>query len=200
MKSVANTTSRFSSFVGKAVKSGTKVSGSTVPQLILQSTKDKFKINEKAAALMGVDAGSYLVLLDVNRGSVDTTDHNQRYFVTKGYKTSTGDQAGAKLGKKLDFSYSGIWAAILIDEPETTEAKADDLKALGKGDFSEKSQNFISNKKVIMSVKPFEVEDADGNVITEHEIAPGIVQKVYVLTDLEFVDHDAKAELTEDTE
>lgn len=190
MKSVTNT-SRFSSFVGKAVKSGTKVSGSTNPQLILQSTKDKFKLNEKAAALMGIDAGSYVVLLDVNRGAVETEKNSDRYFITKGYTSSTGGQAGAKIGKKLDFSYSGIWAAILMNKPEVTECKTDDLLALGLGTISDKSENFISNKKVIMDVRPFEVEGEDG-IVTEFEVAPGVTQKIYILTNLNFVDHDIK--------
>lgn len=189
MKSVANT-SRFSSFVGKAVKSGTKVSGSTNPQLILQSTKDKFKLNEKAAALMGIDAGSYVVLLDVNRGAVETTSNADRYFITKGY-TSSNAQAGAKIGKKLDFSYSGIWAAMLMNKPEVTECKTDDLLALGLGTISDKSENFISNKKVVMDVRPFEVEGEDG-VVNEFEVAPGVTQKIYILTNLNFVDHDIK--------
>jgi hypothetical protein len=133
----------------------------------------------------------------MNRGEVTTTENGQRYFITKGYKTATSQQ-GAKIGKKLDFSYSGIWSAILMNNPEVTEAKMDDLIAAGKGIISDKSQNFISNKKVNMDVKPFEVEDEDGNVTTEFEVASGVFQKIFVLTNLNFIDHDINVDEEQD--
>jgi hypothetical protein len=189
MQEVNSPVSRFSSFLGKTVKSGTKVSGSTTPQLILQSTKDKYKLNEKAAAMIGVAAGSYVVLIDMNRDGITDGDNNQRYFITKGFMENKS-QAGAKLGKKLDFSYSGIWSGMLMDKGDVTECKMEDLLAADKVVVIEKSGNYISKQKLIMDVKPFVIEKEDGTNQEEFEVATGIFQKIYILTNLTFVNHN----------
>ena len=95
-----NQLSRFSSsFVGKTVASGSKVQGSAFPTLTAASTKDKFVLNNKALALMGLSEGSNVVMIDLNRGEVVTEDSNARWYITAGWDKGKGNYEGAKLGK-----------------------------------------------------------------------------------------------------
>lgn len=189
-------TSRFTSFVGKTVKSGSKVTGAVGCRMVVQSTKDKFLLSKAAAALLGVTTGSTIVLLDKNLGGVATEDNNDRYFITKGYENAKGVMQGAKLGAHLDFSYSSIWGAIINNDPAVTEIKPEDLIKSGKAVKLAKSGNVISLKKVEMDVKPYAEEDGD-ETVTEFEIEPGVIQPIFLLTNLNFIDHDTKADVEE---
>lgn len=179
-------TSRFSSFVGKTVQSGSKPSGSIFPQLTLMSTKDKFQLNKKARALLGVDEGSYVVLIDINLGEVMTTDTNKRWHITKGYVDEKGNDKGAKLGKNGAFSYAGIYAAININEPEITEGTDLDLVEKAKGRIYETKgdkEAFVAVNKITYTLERVTVPGEDeGTVIDTFEVAKGVVQPVFVLT------------------
>lgn len=188
-------TARFSnSFLGKVVASGSKVSGSAFPTLTVTSTKDKFVLNSKALALMGLTEGSYVVMIDLNRGEAVENDHNKRYFLTQGWDKGKGQFEGAKIGKGGGYSYAGIYSAILMDKPEISEATVKDLVDAGKGILrpsptDEKKEAFIGLQKVLFKVE--RLSDDDGN--TDFQVAEGIYQKVYALTEMSVVAHDPKS-------
>lgn len=188
-------TSRFSSFIGKAVMSGSKPSGSAFPEIVATSTKDKFSLNKKAMALMGLSEGSYVVLIDVNRGKVTTEDHNARYFITPGWKNKDNQYCGAKISKQGVFSYAGIYSAIQMDDPQIDEATVKDMVDNGKGILREtkgKNESFIATQKVSFKVEELTEKDEEGNDITEFEVAAGVFQKVYALTAYTIIPHDPK--------
>ena len=195
--------SRFSSnFVGKTVASGSKVGGSAYPQLIVTSTKDKFVLNGKALSLMKLAEGLNVVMIDVNRGEVTTQDSNARWFLTAGWDKGKGNFEGAKIGKNGSFSYAGIYSAMQMNKPDIAEAKPTDMVAAGLGIFRDeaKKEGFIATQKVNFKVERLAEEDADGNLITDFEVAPGIKQPVYCLTELEVVAHTPRSAEEEEAE
>lgn len=198
--------SRFSnSFIGKVVASGSKVQGSAYPTLTVASTKDKFVLNQKALALMGLDEGAYVVMIDSNRGSVTTGDPNARWYLTAGWDKGKGNFEGAKIGKGGSFSYSGVYSAIQMNDPNIAEASIKDMAAAGKGILREaeadedgkKKLTFIATQKVTFNVKRL-VEGEEGEEITEFDVATGIKQAVYCLTEMEVVAHTPRTEGDDD--
>jgi len=195
--------SRFStSFVGKAVQSGSKVQGSAYPTLTVTSTKDKFVLNNKAQALLGLSEGSNIVMIDLNRGSVVTEDSNARWYLTGGWDKGKGQTEGAKLGKGGSFSYAGIYSAIQMNKPDISEASVKDMVAAGKGitrvtgTKEDPKEAFIALQKVTFKVEklvqPNEVEGEPD--LTEFEVSKGIFQPVYALTEMDVVAHTPRAE------
>ena len=196
-------TSRFStSFIGKTVQSGSKVQGSAFPTLTITSTKDKFVLNTKALSLLGLTEGMYVVMIDVNRGEVTTTDPNQRWYLTPGYDKGKGQMEGAKIGKGGSFSYAGIYSAIQMNKPEISEASVKDMVEAGigitrtTGTPQDPKEAFIATQKVSFKVvrlsAPSEVEGEPD--ITEFPVANGILQPVYALIDMDVTEHTPRAE------
>ena len=188
--------SRFSSsFIGKTVASGSKVQGSAFPTLTAVSTKDKFVLNSKALALMGLAEGSNVVMIDLNRGEVVTENPNERWYLTAGWDKGKGQTEGAKLGKGGAFSYSGIYSAIHMNQPDISEATVKDLVAAGKGILrttASDKEAFIATQKISFKVEKL-VQKGEGDVdVQEFEVAPGIYQKVYALTEYEVTAHDPR--------
>lgn len=199
--------SRFSSsiFLGKTVASGSKIQGSAFPTLIITSTKDKFVLNTKAQALLGVGEGDYVVLIDVNRGEVTTEDPNARWYITKGWDKGKGQMEGAKLGKGGGFSYSGVYSAIQMNEPNISEATVKDMCDAGKGITRETNSGkeaFIATQKVSFKVERLVVagENEGDAEISEFEVATGVTQKVYALTEMDVTDHDPRTFSNDDDE
>lgn len=195
-----NTTSRFQSFVGKTVKSGVKSTGSMYPTLVATSTKDKFKLDRKAMAALGVDVEGYVNLIDVNLGGVETEDCNQRWFITAGYKGSDGQYKGAKIGNGGTFSYAGTYAAMLINDPAVTEATERDLVEAGKGRIyatKGEKQAFVATNKVAFRLERYTVTDENGEVQDMFEVAPGVIQPVFSLTHRTEIEHESEAGLDE---
>lgn len=185
--------SRFS-FVGKTIVSGAKVSTSMYPQLTAVSTKDKFVLNDKACALMGVAPGAYVVLMDANKGGiVNTEDPNARFYITKGWKVNDSSWVGAKIGKGNGFSYTGVYAAMMLQKPEVDSCKIDDLVDAGKGVFvvsDNGNENFIAKQKVIYHLE--KLKDEDGNEL--HEVATDRFQEVWKLTNVTIEAHEPKTD------
>ena len=187
--------SRFSGFASKVVPSGSKVQGSAFPTLTATSTKDKFNLNQKALALMGLTEGDNIAMLDVNRGEVTTEDSNSRWYITAGWDKGKGQMEGAKIGKGGSFSYSGIYSAIQMNKPDIAEATVRDLVGAGKGIIRQTesgADSFIATQKVQFKVEKLAEEDADGNLVTDFEVAKGVFQKVYALTEMEVIPHTPK--------
>lgn len=191
-------TSRFSSsFIGKTVQSGSKVQGSAYPTLTVTSTKDKFVLNSKALALMGIGEGGYVVMIDRNRGEVATTNPNERWYLTAGWNKGKGQMEGAKIGKGGGFSYAGIYSAMQMNEPEISEASVKDMVAAGKGILRTTASDkdaFIATHKVTFKVEKLVEQGENGEPdITEFPVAEGISQKVYCLTEMDVTDHDPRS-------
>jgi hypothetical protein len=190
--------SRFSgSFVGKTVQSGSKVQGSAFPTLVVTSTKDKFVLNTKALALMGIGEGQYVVMIDVNRGEVTQEDPNARFYLTKGWDKGKGAFEGAKIGKGGGYSYSGVYSAIQMGKPDISEASVKDMVAAGKGVTRETKSGkdaFIATQKVAFKVeKLVQAGEKDGDPDqTEFEVSDGLFQKVYALTEMDIIAHDPR--------
>lgn len=188
--------SRFSgSFVGKTVASGSKVQGSAYPTLVVTSTKDKFVLNGKALALMQLAEGMNVVMIDVNRGEVTTEDSNQRWYLTAGWDKGKGQIEGAKIGKGGGFSYSGIYSAIQMNQPDISEASVKDMVSAGKGITRETESGkeaFIATQKVEFKVEKLVQKGPNDEDLTEFEVAPGVFQKVYALTEMAIVDHNPR--------
>jgi hypothetical protein len=190
------------SFKNSVVKSGSKVSGFANPTFSVDTTKDKFTLDSKAMAMMSLVEGSKVVLIDQN-----TDDVNNRFFITPGFKVGN-EICGAKLGKNSSFSYSKVWSAMLIGKQGVTEAKPTDLVKLGLAELREGSKivdvkdedgNVTGQKEVstttYIALKKmfFEVEQVIGeNGETEFEVADGISQPVYRLTNVISKKHDPK--------
>lgn len=196
-------TSRFQSFVGKSVQSGAKSSGSMFPTLLATSTKDKFQLDRKARALIQVDEGGYVSLIDVNIGAVQTEDCNQRWFITKGWKGSDGQFKGAKLGKGGTFSYAGIYAAMQINDPTITEGSDRDLVELGKGRLYEtkgQQEAFVATNKVSFRVERYVIKDEEGNITQdEFEVADGVMQPVFALVNRTEIVHESEVGLSNES-
>ncbi|MCK9429968.1 MAG: hypothetical protein M0R17_08180 [Candidatus Omnitrophica bacterium] len=199
--------SRFSnSFVGKTVASGSKVQGSAYPTLTATSTKDKFVLNGKALALMGLSEGSNVVMIDMNRGEQVVDDSNARWYLTQGWDKGKGQTEGAKIGRNGSFSYAGIYSAIMMNNPAISEASIKDMVAAGKGITRQTGtadapkEAFIATQKVTFKVErliqPNEVEGEPD--LTEFEVAKGIFQPVFALTEMDIVAHTPRAEGEED--
>lgn len=188
-------TSRFSSFVGKNVISGMKSSSSS-PIITASSTKDKFVLNPKAMAFMGVSPESYVVMIDRNKGEVVTQDSNARWLITPGWERNKGYYEGAKIGKGGTFSYAGIYSAIQLNDPAITEGSAKDLVEADKAIFRETgkgNQACIAKQKVAFKLERLaEKDEESGEVQETFEVAPGIFQAVYCMTDLEVIPHDPR--------
>jgi hypothetical protein len=163
------------------IPSGKKISGSSRPEIIASSTKDKFVINSRAAALMGLEEGDRVVMSDLS-GKPGVESQEQRFYITKGFEYG-GKPAGAKLGKAFVFSYSGPYGAIMADDVEVKECNTADLVRMGKGIIKEESGNFVALQKVHMEVVLV------GEASPMKDVPP---QPIYALTNFEIVEHDPK--------
>lgn len=200
--------SRFStSFVGKTIQSGSKMTGSAYPSLTVASTKDKFVLNQKAMALMGIGEGDNVVMIDLNKGNVITENSNERWYITKGWDKGKGNVEGAKIGKNGSFSYAGIYSAMQMNKPDISEANIKDMVAAGvgitratKGD----KEAFIATQKINFKVSPFaQPSTIEGEPdITSFEVAKDVHQPVFALTEMEVIEHTPRevGEESEDSE
>lgn len=201
-----NTISRFSSsFVGKAVASGSKVSGSAFPTLTVASTKDKFVLNPKALALLGLSEGSNVVMIDLNKGNVVTEDANTRWYLTAGWDKGKGNTEGAKIGKGGSFSYSGVYSAIQMNKPELSEASVKDMVAAGIGitrTTGNDKEAFIALQKVTFKVEKLVQPSATAGEPdqTEFEVSKDVFQPVYALTEMEVTAHTPRKDGEEEPE
>lgn len=178
------------SFLGK-VQSTTKLVESSTPQLILASTKDKFICNRALLGLMGVGAGDRLALLDRNIPTPGADNEKFEAFEERFLLTvNTGDPVRkGQLSKRGEFSYSVVWAAMLVNDPNKTEIKAEELIDMGLAETNGKS--IIGKQKIIMDVERLVIEDEDGEQIDLFPVIAGAdPQPVYVFTKVKTVAHD----------
>lgn len=177
------------SFLGK-VQSTTKLVESSTPQLTLASTKDKFICNRALMGLLGVGPKDRLALLDRNIPTpgqenelYDTIE--ERFLLT--VNTSDPVRKG-QLSKRGEFSYSVVWAAMLVNEPTKIEIKADELIDMGLAETN--GRTIIGKQKLVMDVERLVIEDEDGEEIDLFPVIAGAdPQPVYVFTKVRTLDH-----------
>jgi len=194
-----------SMFLGKGIPSGKRiVESSNTAEVMLTSTKDKFKFNDKACAILGIAAGSLIYMFDQNIGEVVTESMNDRFFITKGWETEKGRRVGATLGKDKGCSYSGIYSGIMMGRPDVTEASVEELVKAGKALITLPTEDgkggggFIAVNKVIFEVQKVTATLEDGTVISEFEVDPGRFQAVYALTNMRLEKHETSMATTTD--
>lgn len=187
------------SFAKNVVIPGSKVSGFAVPTFSVDTTKDKFTLDSKAMSLLTLVEGSKVVIIDMNKEDIDN-----RFYLTAGY--NVGDEViGAKVGANNSFSYSKVWSAMLVGKKDVTECKPIELVKMGlaelrQGEKDEKDADgnptgrklpttaYIATKKMYFEVKQLIGENGE----TEFEVADGVSQPVYQLTNMIDKSHTPK--------
>lgn len=166
--------SRFS-FSGAFSPSGVKNNTSARPELIALSSKDKFNLNGKAMGNIAVVPGDKIAIFDMRRKN--KVDIQERFFITKGFTVEGEELKGlVTIGKGGNFSHSGIYGAIMSMDSDVVACSVQDLVRWDRGFINDKGR-FVANQKIHMEVKS----------IGDHEVAPGIVQEVFALTNFEVI-------------
>jgi len=176
-------------FVGKVVPSGSKVSGSNRPEIVLVSTYNKFVINAAGKQIMGLSDGDHIALIDMTQ---EATSMEDRFFVTKGYDTGRIDEAGnaviegGKVSSNGGFNYSKSWGVILSGDHTALQLSEADLvrEQLVSKVGDEKP---VALKKIHMKLEP--VADGEAVPVAQDKDGEYIVQKVWQLTEFEEVAH-----------
>lgn len=186
---------RFSStFLGKIAPAGRKVQGSSRPEIRATSTKDKFVLNEKARLLMGVEVGSRVIMIDQNLklGAGERLEQNERFFICP---APEGFDEAALIGDTKAFSYSGVWSAMIMNDPEITEASVDDLVRADVGILrGAKMKNYVGTKIAAGEVIRYTEEDEEGKTVDLFELIEGYpAVPVFRITNIEFKNHDPKS-------
>lgn len=194
-------TPRFTfAFMNKVAPVGRKVQSSSRPELVATSTKDKFTINEKARLLLNLSDTDKIFMVDQNlyipAGTGDRLAQDKRFYIgvaPEGFKNA------AVVGDTNAFSYSGIWSAMLMNDPEVTEASTADMVRNGLGILRGKAgKNYVGTKKVVWEVVPFVQENSDGTTTELFPLTPEMEEagegvKIYSLINPEFADHTPKS-------
>lgn len=187
-------------FMNKVAPVGRKVQSSSRSELEATSTKDKFNINEKARLLMGLNDDSKVFMVDQNlhipAGSGQRLAQDKRFYVgvaPEGYKNA------AVVGSTNAFSYSGVWSAMLMNDPEVTEASTGDLVRAGLGILRGKEgKNYVGTKKVVWEVVPYTETGENGETISLFPLTAEMAEAgegvaIYSLINPEFEDHTPKS-------
>lgn len=194
---------RFSmAFLGKIAPAGRKVQGSSRPELTATSTKDKFTLNSKACILMDVKPGSRIIMLDQNLGE-NKVAQDERFLLAVLPEEYKDLVLNATVGKTNAFSYSGVWSAMIMNNPELTEASVPDLVRAGMGILRGKNKkNYVGTKNVVGELSQLILQDEDGNDVTRFQLpVDGLPPlALYKVINLEVRDHEPKSEgSTEET-
>jgi len=176
------------SFIGGFVKSGTKNVSEAAPQLILTSTYNQFKLNNKAMALLDVVIGERVALFDMK--DVASTDQNDRYYMCKaGFTNEDGVEQGALIGANNSFRYSSIYPTMLLDNHDVKFTAPSDLvdsglmvEKLGKNDVP----SYIATK-----IGTFTLEATNGG--KPSIVADGVERVVFAVTNLKLKDHTPRS-------
>lgn len=188
---------RFSNaFMNNIATPGRKVQGSIKPQITATSTKDKFTFNEKACIALGVKEGSRIIIIDQNLRISDPDSklaQDERFFVAVAPEDYS--QPAAIVGKQKAFSYSGVWSAMIMNNPQLTEASVQDLISAGLGILrGEEGKNYVGLKKVTADLVLYKEADEDGNEVTKFQLEEdGTPVEIYALKNLRISDHNPKS-------
>lgn len=187
-------------FIGAVVTPGQKVFASSRPELIANSTKDKFNINPKAAEMFGIKQGDTITFIDMAKianAQNATIGENERFYMAVNAKDAkTGELTGATIGKNKVFSYSGVWSAMHINKQDTLSARPEDMirmeLAISRG---EDKAGCIATQKVAYEIVPHLNEDGENKHVIEED---GEEVALYLLTNRTVTAHDPKIAEEED--
>lgn len=168
-------------FKNAMVKSGSKSVDESYAQLQLTSTFNVFKLNQTALRMMGIAEGDKVIMFDMGESA---QDENSRFFITAGYTNEDGVEQGAKITGGRSFSYNVIYGAILMNDGKTTSIHPDSMidKGLLYPKSEGKNSQYVAKKTASAKLVPF----MDGEAV---QIADGVSQPVYALTDIRFEEH-----------
>jgi hypothetical protein len=170
-------------FKNAVVKSGSKLVDESKAILSLASTYNSFGLNKKAMALLGVGVGEKVVLFDVKD---EATDQNSRFFICKGFEVN-GKEMGATITKGQSFSYSIVYGAMLAQD--ANEIALTPQQLIDRGLLYEKDSASTSQ---YVSTKTAECELVAVNDGQPVEVADGVEEVVYMITNFNFSDHTKK--------
>ena len=179
------------------VKSGKKVTSEASAQLAISPTYNGFKLNNKAAVMLGVENGGRVVMLDMYDADDPCTQEDRFYICAgNGWLTDTKDkdgnfiEQGAKVTDRT-FHYSQIWGSILGEDANAQAISFDDLvennKAIYTGaDGKGKTALFTG----IAELTP--VQEGE-----EIEVDTDVYRKLYKLTNIKFKSHNPRVKSVE---
>lgn len=187
------------SFVGKVQKSA-KLVESSVPQLTISPTKDKFSLNNAAMSLMGLTPEeSRVMIIDMNLpvpGEPLDVNSLATAFEDRFFVAANLDEHPVKKGlvdSKGNFTYAVAWGAMMLNQPQITTIKHEELESRGLVTRT-KSGSFVSNKKIICDIERLEVEGEDGEVQNMFQLSEiSDPQPVFKFTNVRELDHVLKA-------
>ncbi len=171
------------------VKSGKKVTSEASAQLAISPTYNGFKLNNKAAVMLGVENGGRVVMLDMYDAE-DPCAQEDRFYICAGdgWMTDTIDkdgnpiEQGAKVADRT-FHYSQIWGSIVGEDANAQSISFDDLvednKAVYSGVDGKGKTALLTG---IAELTP--VQDGE-----EIEVDTDVYRKLYKVTDVKFKAH-----------
>ena len=139
-------------FKSAFVPSGKKVTNESAPLLTLTSLYNGFKLNNKAAKLLGVSKGDRVVMFDMIDPN-DPCEQEERYFIAAGFERY-GEEQGAILGATRAFNYSSIYGTILAGEVGLESITREALTE--KGLLENTGYTDVSTKTITMELVPFQ--------------------------------------------
>lgn len=170
---------------------GTKASTSSRPELVVTPTFNKLDLNPLASQKLGLEAGNYVTILVNN----NATTVDEMYFITEGLGgegqsklASVGNKPGT--GRKLTFSYSGVYSKMLQGKVDAIEMSSEGLSELN---LMEKRVTATDNV-AYSATKKVHFEVGDG---VEVEI-DGEERVIYPLTNSKYVDYNPRTAGAED--
>lgn len=165
------------------VKSGTKATNESAPQVTIASTYNTFKLNNLAMKSLGLAAGDTVVMFD-NFDPNDITTQDDRYLIAKGNFDVDDLAQGAKLSPYKSFNYSHIYNTILLGEAGVESVST--VEMINKGIIVDTGSSKVSTKVGTAELVPYQDEEV--------EIAEGVMRKVYRLVNFKFRAHDIELE------
>lgn len=164
------------------VKSGKKSQEESYPQLVLTSTYNSFRLNNKALRALEVSKGDRVVMYDMGTAAPDA---DSRFFISAGFENSKGDTTGAKItGVSNGFNYSGVYGAMLVNDDETMDITPAGLiaKDLLYDKDEDSNGQYVARRVATAELVPYnggEPVEVDDNVFV----------KLFAVTNIEFTEH-----------
>lgn len=185
------------SFKDALVASGTKSVNESYPELTLTSSYNGFRLNRKAAKMIGVDEGDRVIMFDAKYTGAEGEE--DRYYIGKEVVAEDGKPQGAKIGKSANsFNYSGIYGTMLANDFDIASITTDELitknlmeKRSTTNDKGDTTNAYIGLFTGSAELVPFQ----EGEPV---EIEEGVEMVLYQITNLSLTPHNPKVMKKED--
>jgi len=179
------------SFKDALVASGTKSVNESYPELTLTSSYNGFRLNRKAAKMIGVDEGDRVIMFDAKYTGAEGEE--DRYYIGQEVKRDGVKPQGAKIGKSANsFNYSGIYGTMLARDFDIASITVDELiardlmvKRETTNDKGETFNSYIALFSGSAELVPFQ----EGEPV---EIEEGVEMVLYQVTNLTLTPHNPK--------